>query len=150
MPELTKETVLTYCHELLDDKVETLLSEIAKVEESASNETKSSMGDKYETGREMMMQEKGKLNDRLQLLLDQKMALSTIKKQLHETIRQGSLVHTTLGVYFIVAAIGSIKIKDGQVFVISQSAPLAKEMMGKKVGDEIAFNGRSQKILDIS
>ena len=55
MPGITKEQVLQHCQEMIDGQIAELSNEIAKVEESAANETKSSMGDKYETGREMMM-----------------------------------------------------------------------------------------------
>lgn len=149
MPGITKDQVLRLCQEMIDGQIAELSSEIAKVEESAANETKSSMGDKYETGREMMMQEKVKLNERLQLLKNHKVALNAVDDTTHELVKLGSLVRTNQATFFIVSAIGNVTVGGTPVFVISQAAPLAREMMGKKVGDEIRFNGRAQKVLAI-
>ena len=150
MPGITKEQVLQHCQEMIDGQIAELSSEIAKVEESAANETKSSMGDKYETGREMMMQEKVKLNERLQLLKNHKVALNAVDDTTHEMVKLGSLVCTNQATFFIVSAIGNVTVKGTPVFVISQAAPLAREMMGKREGEEIRFNGRAQKVLAVS
>lgn len=150
MPKLSKEKVINYCKSSLKQKMEELNSEIAKIEESAANETKSSMGDKYETGREMMMQEKVKLNGRLETLVKQMTALGTIDETQHQVVKNGSLVETTHANFFIIAAIGVLEIEREQVYVISQVAPFAKELIGKREGDEFHFNGRQQHILSLS
>ena len=150
MPGITKEQVLRHCQEMIDGQIAELSSEIAKLEESAANETKSSMGDKYETGREMMMQEKVKLNERLQLLKNHKVALNAVDDTTHELVKLGSLVRTSQATFFIVSAIGNVTVKGTPVFVISQAAPLAREMMGKREGEEVQFNGRAQQGLAVS
>ena len=147
---MTKEEVRRYCQEMIETQIQDLSNEIAKVEESAANETKSSMGDKYETGREMMMQEKVKLNERLQLLKNHRIALDAVDGGVHQSVKLGSLVKTNQATFFIVSAIGNVNVGGTPVFVISQAAPLAREMMGKKVGAEIRFNGRAQQILELS
>jgi len=149
MPGITKEQVLQHCQEMIDGQIAELSNEIAKVEESAANETKSSMGDKYETGREMMMQEKVKLNERLQLLKNHKVALNAVDDTTHEVVKLGSLVSTNQATFFIVSAIGNVTVNGTPVFVISQAAPLAREMMGKREGEEVRFNGRAQQVLSI-
>jgi len=149
MTPLTKEKILRFCLALMDDKIAELKAEIAKVEESAANETKSSMGDKYETGREIMMQEKVKLNEQLQQALAHKTMLDLIDNSAHEVIKRGSLVTTNQGIFLIASAIGMVEINENRVFVISQAAPLAKEMIGKEKGDVIHFNGRRQEIVGV-
>lgn len=141
--------MLQHCQEMIDGQIAELSNEIAKVEESAANETKSSMGDKYETGREMMMQEKVKLNERLQLLKNHKVALNAVDDTTHEVVKLGSLVSTNQATFFIVSAIGNVTVNGTPVFVISQAAPLAREMMGKREGEEVRFNGRAQQVLSI-
>lgn len=147
---ISKEELLSTCKEQVNERVAFLRMELKKVKESADAETKSSMGDKYETGREMMMQEEKKLQDRLGILLNQKTALESIDPKQHQNIKFGSLVVTNQSVFFIAVALGAFKFKDQQVFVVSQNAPLVKEMLGKEKGASVSFNGREQKILEVS
>ncbi len=49
-----KQLVYNKILKILDDKIEILKEEIESTKESRNNDTKSSAGDKYETGRAMM------------------------------------------------------------------------------------------------
>ena len=53
---MNKSEILKIIHQKLSQKIETLEKMIAETRAS-NNETKSSMGDKYETSREMVQQE---------------------------------------------------------------------------------------------
>lgn len=150
MTDISKIEVLNFCTSHLQEKISELKSEIRKVIEDATNETKSSMGDKYETGREMMMQERTKLSDRLEILLKQKVQIELIDDKEHDVIKYGSLVQTNLGVYLIATALGAIKLDNKQIYVISQGAPVAKKMIGKKAGDKFSFNGKEQVINQVN
>ena len=150
MSKLTKEQVLHQCRATVEDRTKALQAELEKVKASAQEETKSSMGDKYETGREMMMQESNKLNERLEVLLRQTAALSAIDDEAHAVVKSGSLVQTDQGIYFISVALGVLEIKKVKVFVVSPVAPLVRELIGKAEGDVIQFNGRKQRILSVS
>ena len=61
----------------------------------------------------------------------------------------GSVVETSLGNYFISIAAGRLIIAGKKYFAISPQAPLAKEMMHKKIGDIVTFNDNPMKILDV-
>ena len=150
MSKLTKEQVLHQCRATVEDRTKALQAELEKVKASAQEETKSSMGDKYETGREMMMQESNKLNERLEVLLRQTAALSAMDGEAHAVVKSGSLVQTDQGIYFISVALGVLEIKKVKVFVVSPVAPLVRELIGKAEGDVIQFNGRKQRILSVS
>ena len=150
MVPVSKHEVLAYSVDYLEEKINEIKVEIEKVNEDAARETKSSMGDKYETGREMIVQEQIKLTERLDHLLMQKMVIGLIDEGSHKVIKQGSLVQTSQGLFFIATALGAIKLNGKQIFILSQDAPLAREMMGKKEGDTISFNQRSQQILQVS
>ena len=149
MTEIKKSKVLSFCKDFIDQEIQELHAEIKKVKEDAASETKSSMGDKYETGREMMMQEEIKLTKRLENLLKQKVSIETIDSKPHDVIKNGSFIKTDQSTFLIATALGVFSIEEKQIFVISQSAPLAKEMMGKKGGDSISFNGRKQEIISV-
>ena len=124
---LSKPVVLAACQQHITKKIKGLKSELDAVQESAIADTKSSMGDKYETGREVMMQERNRLAAQLDILSDQLAALNAIEpKKTHDEVRQGSLVETDKAIFFLSAAIGQVAIEDHQVFAISGAAPLGK------------------------
>lgn len=144
---VSKSDVHKTCRVYLEKKIEDLQEELSAVRESAIAETKSSMGDKYETGREMMMQERNRLGKQLDLLTDQRTALDAIDPdKICDEVKHGCLVCTDKLIFFLGTAIGQINIDGQQVFVISGNAPITKEMNGKKVGDTFFFNGVSHEI----
>ena len=51
-----KTAIWTACYEQVEQRIQTIESVLASIVESRNNETKSSVGDKYETGRAMMQQ----------------------------------------------------------------------------------------------
>jgi hypothetical protein len=63
-----------------------------------------------------------------------------------EQIVAGSVIHTTSGLFFIAVGIGRIEFKGKQVTVLSLKAPLAKMLVGKRVGEEFELNGKSVRI----
>ena len=142
--QVLKKEIAAHCIQVVLEKLEALKRELILVQESANNDTKSSMGDKYETGREIVMQERNKLGAQLDLFANQLTALKVIDiDNEHSVVKYGSLVETSQGWFYISVPIGKISIGDKQIFVISLNAPLAKEMIGKKVGDSFSLNNQS-------
>ena len=122
-----------------------------KAAEQASNDdTKSSAGDKYETGRAMMQQEKDRntiqLNEANKLMV----ALNSIStKGSSENIGTGSLVLTNGGKFYIAISAGTLVVDGESYFAVSAAAPICMQMMGKKVGDEFAVNGKKYVIEEV-
>lgn len=144
---ISKEKVRASFIEHLQNKIHAIKIELDAIQESANADTKSSMGDKYETSREMMMQERNRLEFQVQVINEQLVALNAIDPDVaFDKITQGSLVQTDGIIFFISAGIGKLDIERNAVFALSLDAPLAKEMMGRKVGDEFSFNGKSFNI----
>ncbi|MEM6643666.1 MAG: hypothetical protein AAF616_11860 [Bacteroidota bacterium] len=146
---MNKKKLIDTCLEQLSARISEIQREIAQISEDAQNETKSSMGDKYETGREMIIQERTKLLDQLSILQKQKVAIEQMRDTLFKAVKNGALVVTKSQSYLISAALGEISFNGQKVFVISQQAPIAKAMMSKKVGDSFSFHGREHQILEI-
>ncbi|MEM0939651.1 MAG: hypothetical protein AAF600_06360 [Bacteroidota bacterium] len=149
MMELSKKIVLKMCKLVLAEKISEIQLEIEKVKEAAQQETKSSMGDKYETVREIIMQEQNKLTNRLELLFNQAKTLEAIKLKTHTEIKLGSLVETDEAFFFISIALGVEEIEKKKVFIVSPIAPLVLKMIGKKKGESFVFNGKKQTILSV-
>ncbi len=115
---------------------------ISGAQSSANEETKSSAGDKYETGRSMAQLEIEKntiqLNESKKLLL----ALEQIKNTKSKSVITGSIAFTTQGNFYISISAGQFIIDGVTYFAISPASPIGKHLMGKSEGDDFSFNQR--------
>jgi len=145
---MNKEELIRIIRQKLSEKIENFEKLIAETRAS-SNDTKSSMGDKYETGREMLQQEINNLQVQLNEILKQRDFLKTILPKLNDKAEKGAIVTTEKGLFFISVSLGEIKIENQKIICISPESPLAKTMNGKQRGDVFSLNTMVQKILDI-
>jgi len=135
---------------VLEEKLQLIQDSIEKLKSSAAEDTKSSAGDKYETGREMIRQEIDKAEKMKSEYATQQEVLKSIKAdEPHQAVGQGSLVQTDKMWLYVAVSLGKINLKGQDVFVISSQAPLARMIMGKVSGDQIAFNGVSYRVLAV-
>lgn len=147
---MTKATIVKHIEDLLNQRLSLLEKEIQSLQSSAANETKSSMGDKYETARAQAHLELEKLAKRLAETKQLKLILKQAELPTqNNTIAFGSMAHTSNGVFFIACGIGRVEFEGQVVFVVSPSAPVAKLLLNKKVGDTAVLNGNSIKINQI-
>jgi len=145
-----KEALLEEVEELIFQKISVFEKMMNDAQESANNETKSSAGDKFETGRAMMHIERDKNAKQLSEARKLELFLSQIKTdKVFDKVAFGSVVETSLGNYFISIAAGRIIIEEKKYFAISPQAPLAKEMLNKSVGEIVNFNNNKVKILNV-
>ncbi|MBC7653959.1 MAG: hypothetical protein H7098_05720, partial [Oligoflexus sp.] len=119
-----KEKVYQYGLSLLADKQSNLQKDIAAVRDGISNDSKSSMGDKYETSREMSQQEINRLEQQFAINQQHLFNLKNLVWQNKSgQILLGSLVLTNIGSFFITVSLGEIKIESQSVFMISPGSP---------------------------
>src|SRR5688572_28358541 len=97
MNDTTKASLLKHCTSFLIEKAQYLRDTIREMQQSANEETKSSVGDKYETGRAMAQLEIEKLSAQLKEIEKQQDSLSTIIITPQTTPKIGSVVMTTQG-----------------------------------------------------
>ena len=134
------------CLHLALTKIDSLKSELVALQEASNQDTKSSAGDKYETGRSMIMLEKEKLGAQLMEAYKLKKALDLIDlgKPINK-VSLGALVKESNNFYYFSANFGALNIADVKVFALSTLSPIGQAMLGKTVGD--TYNFRGQKFL---
>jgi len=132
----------------LSEKIQQLEKLIAETRAS-NNDTKSSMGDKYETGREMLQQEINNLQVQLNEVLKQQDFLKTILPKSSEKAEKGAIVKTERGLFFISVSLGEITFENQKIICISPESPLAKAMSGKQKNEVFSINNMNQKIENI-
>jgi len=146
MQSLTKKSLHSLCLQLLEEKMAEVKNQISELNQSFADEGKSSAGDKHETARAMAQLEVEKLHQQLHQFESQINVLKKLNPDFHsETIQTGSLIRTDKGNFYIAIPLG--KVDD--TMVISAASPLGKEMIGKKVGDDVVFNKTKYEIRKI-
>jgi len=140
----------THCQSLVLAKADEINLAIKNTREASNNDTKSSMGDKYETSREMLQQDLNRLQQQLAETNLMLFSLNALKIKINPLgIDVGVMVHTTIGVFYIAVSLGNVLFQLKQIQVISQASPLAKILKGKKTGDSFTLNAQTQKILEV-
>lgn len=146
-----KTLLLEHCTQQVNERIESLESALASVEEARNNEIKSSVGDKYETGRAMMQQEEEKYRMQLANAVHLKKTLDQIDPaRICNKVEAGCLVHTSAGQYFVAVGLGKIKLDNTLYYAISVEAPISRQLLGKRKGDVVEFNQKQIRILNIS
>ncbi len=145
-----KEKLFNHCQQQVYDKIAVLEQSIRDYQDAANEDSKSSMGDKYETNRAMMHLEKEKAATQLGQLQKMRQLLDTIKiDKKTDQAAIGSLVTTEKGRYFLSIGLGPIEFEDQQYFVISAASPIGQAMVGKKAGEFVEFRGGRDMIVSI-
>lgn len=141
---LTKFDIINHLLQVLDSRIAEIETAIASAKEARDNESKSSAGDKYETGRAMLQIELDNLEHQLKNQLELKTEVLRVNPELTtEKISFGSLISSTNGTYFIAIGLGKILIGNETVYAISLASPLGQALKGAQKDNTISLNGKS-------
>ncbi|WP_304233320.1 transcription elongation factor [Jiulongibacter sediminis] len=136
-------------------KVQLRLDEARKAmtaaQTAANEETKSSAGDKYETGRAMAQNDRD-MYARQEAEAKAEMAVlqSIDPQKKYEFPITGALIETSIGKILIATSIGFLQWNGEKAMVISETSPLAQALKGKKAEETFEFRGQQVKIISIS
>ncbi|WP_316833403.1 3-oxoacyl-ACP synthase [Pedobacter nutrimenti] len=142
-----KDKLYQLCADFIEQRIHTAETALLQAQEASNDDTKSSAGDKFETTREMMQQD---ITRNKSLLMDAKQNLQLLHSikdvPVSETIRNGSLVYTSNGVFYISISAGQLNLEGETYFAISAASPVGKLMTGKKVNELFSFNQKEYQI----
>ena len=142
-----KELLHKECVNINSKQILALKNAIKQAQDAANNETKSSAGDKHETGRAMAQLETEKLTTQLSISLKTEEVLNQIDTKLaHTRGSLGSLIITGNGNFYLSVSLGKIIIDDKVFFAISSASPIGKILLTKKEKESFSFNGKSYLI----
>jgi transcription elongation GreA/GreB family factor len=146
-----KQQLHSRCLTYVDERIKAAQEAIHVAQQSANEETKSSAGDKYETGRAMAQLEIEKNGVQLAEALRLKQTLEQIQPDLEtKTVRVGSLVITNQGNFYIAISAGQFLIDEKTYFVISPASPIGQKLYGLHVEQGFSFNKKEFSVLQIS
>lgn len=142
-----KEVLFDICSEFIEQRFKTIKHTIDEIQISLTSETKSSAGDKHETGRAMLQLEREKAGNQLSEIQKTIELLSKIDiSNSTETVSLGSVVYTSKSNYFIGISAGELKVENDKFYAISSNTPIGKLLMSKTVGDTVTFREQSFEI----
>ncbi|UFH56428.1 3-oxoacyl-ACP synthase [Spirosoma sp. KNUC1025] len=139
------------CQTYVQQRIDTARQAMEAAQEAANSESKSSAGDKYETGRAMAQLERDRHAQLLgeALKLNQDLSRLNIDKT-YDTVQPGSLVTTNRGTFFISISAGKLQLEGKDYFAVSPASPIAVALAGHKTGDLVAANKQMYQLLNIS
>lgn len=143
-----KKKLYNACLLFVNEKYKTVTTSIESNKKALFSETKSSAGDKHETGRAMLQLEMEKAGQQLVVVSEMKKVLERIQfENQSNNVKLGSIIITNKASYYLAISTGKITIENTDFYAVSTSSPIGRELLGKKTGDSISFN--EAKILEI-
>lgn len=146
-----KKSLYEQCTLYVNQRIDTARQAMKAAQEAANSESKSSAGDKYETGRAMAQLERDRHAQLLAeaLKLEQDLSRLTIDK-LYDTVQPGSLAVTNRGAFFVSISAGKLTLNGNDYFAISPASPIALALTGRRTGDTVLFNKLTYQVIQIS
>ena len=121
-----------------------------ELEEALKPESRSCMGDKYETSRAMLHLEMEKISGQMEQFHNLRKTVSLISNNpAKKPISFGSVVKTTGANYFIAVPAGEIVEGDLKFYAVGVNSPIAKVLLGKAEGDEFLLYGNKIIITEV-
>lgn len=149
MNEIKKE-LYRQCINYVQKRLDSITHAINAAQQAANEDTKSSAGDKYETGRAMMQQETDRnrvqLNEANKLMVTLNRISSNTKSK---TAEAGSLVITNNGNFYIAISAGKLTVNGQSFFAVSPASPIGVKLKGQKNGAEFKLNDKSYRIEEV-
>ena len=145
-----KQQLYNQCIEFIENRFKTVQNTIKDIQNSLQSETKSSAGDKHETGRAMLQLEREKAGHQLAEIEKTKELLSKVNTDnTSNTIGLGSVVYTTKSNYYIAVSAGEIKVNNEKFYAISANTPIGQLLIGKTISDDIVFRAQRFEVTKV-
>ena len=137
---LSKSAVIAELSKQLSVKLNYLNTTLQQTIDSRNSDTKSSAGDKFETSREMAQIEISKI---------EKEIIKTQQFITDLTSKASQFIITDKGAFLISIPFGKLMVKSAEVFCISNSAPITKQLVNTEISANFEYRGVAYNILDI-
>ncbi|MGB3586963.1 MAG: GreA/GreB family elongation factor [Tunicatimonas sp.] len=144
-----KKQIFESCKNQLTEQISGLQTELQGYKSAVSDETKSSVGDKYETGRAMLHLEQERLYKQLAEAERLYNLLISLPNQVCKKVQPGSLVKTSQGLFYFAVGLGQVKVDDLTAFCVSLKSPIGQALLNCEVGEVVSFQQQKWEVLEI-
>ena len=144
---MLKENLFKQCELFVNEKSAIIDGIMRSNQIALEQESKSSAGDKHETGRAMLHLEMEKAAQQFEAVKQMRDVLKRIQvNAVSERIKLGSLVTTDGGIYFLSISAGPLIAEGKSYYAVSVSSPIGACLLGMKQGSEITFGEKTIRI----
>ncbi|MCF0070492.1 transcription elongation factor [Dyadobacter sp. CY261] len=145
---MERTVVVAHLKSLLDERMQVAWNAMEAAQESANDQGKSSMGDKYETSRSMGQLDRNMHARQYELARQERLILEKVSES-DVSVRSavGTLLETTAGWFFIAVSLGAVKIENETVLAVSSSSPVGASLLGKETGAYFEFMKKQHRIV---
>ena len=136
-----RDIILKHLLDHVDKDLTEAKARMASLKESLGAESKSSAGDKHETGRAMIHLEQERVQDTVGRLEHMRGILIQRASQdkAIQRVSPGALVETTGPWVLVGVPLGKVQLPDALVLCVGAEAPLAQQWHGAQPGDQVAL-----------
>ncbi|GGB89955.1 transcription elongation factor [Dyadobacter sediminis] len=144
---MNKTALVVYLKALLEERMMVAWNAMQAAQDSANDQGKSSMGDKYETSRSMGQLDRNMHARQYEQVRQERLLLEKIgESETSQRSAVGSLLETSAGWFFIAVSLGVVKIEDETVIAVSSSSPVGHSLLGKEAGSTFDFMKKQHEI----
>ena len=136
-----RDIILKHLLDHVDKDLTEAKARMASLKESLGAESKSSAGDKHETGRAMIHLEQERVQDtvgRLEHMRGILIQRAAQDKDI-QRVSPGAVVETTGPWVLVGVPLGKVQLPDALVLCVGAEAPLAQQWHGAQPGDQVAL-----------
>lgn len=131
-------------------RLEAIEKNIQAAQDAANEETKSSAGDKYETGRAMAQNDRDLYSrQKIEVLQELEILKQINTEKTYSKCLTGALVNCSLGTVFIANSVGFVECQGQKVMVTSINSPIGQALYGLSAGQTAAFREKNIEILKV-
>jgi transcription elongation GreA/GreB family factor len=136
-----KEKLVEKCSLWIKERHQLINKTLTDIKLALEEESKSSAGDKHETGRAMLQIERENAGHQLSEIENVEQTLKRVQiTEPSGLVHLGSLVTTTQATYFLSISAGKFIIDNKEYYCIAPNAPIAQLLLGKRKGDSFVFH----------
>jgi len=148
---IEKSTLLTYFLDQKSIQKKELSDYCISLEEALFNEQKSTAGDKHDTSRAMVHLEQEKLQQQLKSIDRTIQVIQELLKvdSSGQTAQYGALLQTDDNYILMGIGLGKQIYDSHTVLCISMESPLARQLLGKTIGDQFQLGNQNLRIVAI-
>jgi transcription elongation GreA/GreB family factor len=144
-----KQKLYQECLNYVQRSIDAAQQGINEAQQAAKDDTKSSAGDKYETGREMAQQESNRNMAQLHQANKLKVQLNQVPVNPSISVDNGSVVITDSGNFYVAISAGAITADGINYFSISLVSPIGQKLKGLKPGEGFSLNGKNYTVKQV-
>jgi len=138
-----KENIYLACKAIIEERELSYKNAIKMAQEAVGSESKSTAGDKHETGRAMAHLEQEKNSYQLKETQNLLQTISRIDySKIYTTAVLGSVINTNKGSFFLSVSAGKITVNNELFFAVSLQSPIGLAMANLKNGDSFKVNNQ--------